>query len=117
MVDIEGLNFNMLEHSNSIRAGKNKDHVFLDIDITPNSAQPGITGYNRWRDRLIIKLRSQARKGKANNELLLLLSDLLDIETKKLNIIKGEHSTQKTVELIGLDRHEVIHRIFEALNE
>ncbi len=116
MDGIEGLDLSILDHSNSIRNGKDKDHVFLDIDITPNSAQRGITGYNRWRDRLMIKLRSQARKGKANTELLLLLSDLLNIDSKNLNIVKGEHSTQKTIELIGLGRREVIHRIFEALD-
>ncbi|WP_455391912.1 DUF167 family protein [[Eubacterium] cellulosolvens] len=117
MVDLEILDFNVLNHSNSIRNGSNHDQVFLDVDITPNSAQPGLTGYNRWRDRLMFKIRSQARKGKANNELLLLLSDLLNVDSKNLNIIKGEHSTQKTIELRGLDRGQVIQRIFEALNE
>ena len=38
----------------------------------------------------MVKLRSQARKGRANTELLLLLSDLLNIESNRLNIIKGE---------------------------
>jgi uncharacterized protein (TIGR00251 family) len=115
MDEYEILDLNILQQSNSIRVSNNS--VFLDIDVTPNSAQSGLQGYNRWRDRLIIKLRSHARKGKANNELLIFLSNLLNIDSNQLSIIKGEHSTQKTVELIGLDRTEVIKRIFEALNE
>ncbi len=109
------LDLNVLNQSNSIRNGK--DRVFIDIEVTPNSAQPGVNGYNRWRDRIMIKLRSQARKGRANTELLLLLSDLLNIESNQLNIVKGSHSTEKTIELVGLDRKQVIERIFEALNE
>ena len=109
------LDQNTLSHSKSIRTGK--DRVLLDVDVTPNSAQPGIKGYNRWRDRLMIKLRSQARRGHANSELLILLSHILNIDSKQLNIIKGSHTTEKTIELIGLDRDEVIERIIEALDE
>ena len=115
MNDLDDPDVQLLEHSNSIRDVNDK--VFLDVEITPNSAQPGIKGYNRWRDRLMIKLRSQAKKGKANLELIKLLSEILDIESNQLNIIKGEHSTQKTIVLTGLERVEVIQRIFEALNE
>lgn len=111
----DSLDFNALMQSNSIREGK--DRVFLDVEVTPNSARREIKGYNRWRDRLIIKLRSQARKGRANAELLILLGDVLNIDSNKLSIIKGAHSTEKTVELLGLDREEVIKLIFEALNE
>ncbi len=111
----DSLDLDTLKHSNSIRNGK--DRVLLDVDVTPNSAQPGIKGYNRWRDRLIIKLRSQARKGHANTELLIMLSATLNIDSKQLQIIKGSHSTEKTIELIGLDRDQVIQRIFEAFNE
>jgi len=115
MNELDDLDEKILVHSNSIRDCDDK--VFLDVEITPNSAQSGIKGYNRWRDRLMIKLRSKARKGKANMELIKLLSDILNIELNQLNIIKGEHSTQKTLELTGLEREVVIQRIFEALNE
>ena len=115
MNDSDDLDVKILVHSNSIR--DSNDKVFLDVEITPNSAQSGIKGYNRWRDRLMIKLRSQAKKGRANIELIKLLSDILNIESNQLNIIKGEHSTQKTLVLTGLEREIVIQRIFEALNE
>jgi uncharacterized protein (TIGR00251 family) len=115
MNDLDDLDEQLLEQSNSIRDVD--DRVFLDVEITPNSAQPGIKGYNRWRDRLMIKLRSQAKKGKANIELIKLLSNILNIELNQLNIIKGEHSTQKTLVLTGLEREVVIRRIFEAFNE
>ena len=111
----EPLNLDILKHSNSIRTGQ--DGVYLDLEVTPNSAQPGIKGYNRWRDRIMIKVRSHARKGQANSELLMLLSDILELEVKQLNIIKGEHSAQKTVELLGVDRESVIESIIEALDE
>ena len=111
----KNIEFHALKLSNSIRTGT--DCVFLDLDVAPNSADAGIKGYNRWRDRIMVKVRSQARKGHANTELLSLLSILFDIELKKLNIIKGKNSTQKTVELIGLDRSEVIKKIFEVLDE
>jgi uncharacterized protein (TIGR00251 family) len=108
---------NVLNHSNSIRDSKEKNTVFLDVDISPNSAQAGLMGYNPWRDRLLIKLRSHARRGRANSELVILISDILHIESNNVNIVKGEHSTQKTIKLNGLDRMQVVERIFEAFNE
>lgn len=111
----EKIDFSTLKLSNSIRTGN--ESVFLDLDVTPNSADAGIKGYNRWRDRILVKVRSQARKGHANTELLMLLSTFFNIDLKKLNIIKGEHSTQKTVELLGLNRDEVLDRILEELHE
>ena len=104
-----------MKHSNSIRNGE--DSVYLDLDVSPNSAQPGIKGYNRWRDRIMVKVRSHARRGQANSELLMLLSDILNLDLKRLNIIKGEHSAQKTVELSGIDRESVIDSIIGALDE
>jgi uncharacterized protein (TIGR00251 family) len=115
MNSYENIDFSTLKLSNSIRTGN--DGVFLDLDVTPNSADAGIKGYNRWRDRITVKVRSRARKGHANTELLMLLSTFFDIELKQLSIIKGEHSTQKTVELLGLKRDEVLDRLLEELHE
>lgn len=111
----EPIDLNLLMKSNSIRMGE--EVVFLDLDVTPNASQPGINGYNRWRDRIMVRVRSQARKGQANTELLILLSSILNIDQNQINIIKGTHSGQKTVELSGLNREQVITKIIEALNE
>ncbi len=103
------------DYSDVIRPTKNG--VLIDIELTPGAVRAGVKGYNPWRQRIMIKVSAPARKGKANMELLSLLSTILDLDLKHLRIIKGERSTQKTIEAIGIGQDKAIGKLSEALNE
>lgn len=111
----ESLTKHILIKSNSIRRLRNI--VLIDFEVTAGASCTGIKGYNRWRDRIRINLHTLARKNQANIELIKLLSNILMIDQKQVNIIKGEHSDLKTVEIDGLEYNDIIDRIFEVLNE
>ena len=109
------LSISNLKNSNAIRP--TEDGVLFDLEITAGAVKPGFVGYNPWRQRLMIKVRAPARKGKANIELLQLLSNIFGVNFKNLKIIKGEHSTLKTIAIEGLGLDHAMEKIYEALNE
>jgi uncharacterized protein (TIGR00251 family) len=111
----EILNRNILINSNCIHQSGN--YIFINVEVTPNSTKSGIKGYNQWRDRILINLRSPAHKGRANNELLKIFSTILSINQKRLNIVKGFYSELKTIKIEGLSLDDVLERLLEAMNE
>ncbi|PIN85375.1 MAG: YggU family protein [Candidatus Diapherotrites archaeon CG11_big_fil_rev_8_21_14_0_20_37_9] len=66
----------------------------LDLEITPNSKEFGILGFNSWTNALKVRVKEKATKGKANQELITELGKLLDA---KVMIIKGEKSNHKKI--------------------
>ena len=106
---------NIFMKSKCIRQS-NKD-TFIEIEVIPNSTRSGIQGYNYWRERIVINLYSPAHKGKANNELIKILSTILSVNQKQLIIVKGPYSKLKTIRIVGLSFEEVIERLFGVLNE
>ena len=113
------INFEMyitkLKSSSCIREVENG--ITLDFEIIPGSVELGIKGYNPWRDRIIVKICARAQKGAANIELIDFLSKLFLINKIDISIIKGEHSFQKTIKIIGLKRNNAIRYITGVKNE
>ncbi|SES76318.1 hypothetical protein SAMN04488587_0850 [Methanococcoides vulcani] len=93
------------------------DGITIDLEVTPGSKKvsfPG--GYNQWRERIEIKLRSAAQKGKANDELIESLADFFTVNTSRVSIRSGARSTKKTIEIDGLDYGKAVRMLREALN-
>ncbi len=86
-----------------------KDGAVVRIEVTPGSKKVGF-GYNEWRKAIEVKVRSPAQSGKANRELLKLLSDLFGYA----EIVSGEKSRLKTVK-IGATKREVIEKLEELI--
>ncbi len=82
-----------------------KDGTIVRIEVTPGSKKVGF-GYNEWRKAIEVRVRSPAQSGKANRELLKLLSDVLG----HAEITSGEKSRLKTVK-IRATKEEVLEKL------
>ena len=67
----------------------------LDIDVKPNSRHPGMGGFDPWRKRFVVSTSAPPEKGKANKEVLRILTG--DLGVKGAVIGSGHTSHQKTV--------------------
>jgi uncharacterized protein (TIGR00251 family) len=71
----------------------------LDLYIRPNAAKTKIDGL--YGDRIKIKIASSPEKGKANKELISLLSRVIGVPRDKIRIISGITSNYKRVCIDG----------------
>ena len=81
-----------------------KKEITLKIKVEPRSSKSGIVG--PYGDALKVKLTSPPVEGKANKELIDLLSKELKIPKKDIEIISGQSSKNKIVKIIGLSRFD-----------
>jgi uncharacterized protein len=69
----------------------------LDIYVRPGSSVAGIEGmYGRW---IKIKLSAPPERGKANKELINLLSKIIGIRKNEIEIISGVSSNYKKIRI------------------
>ena len=59
---------------------------------------------------LEVRVAAPPVKGKANKELVTLLSQILGVSQSKLTIVKGHTSRNKTIAIDGLNQAEVMKR-------
>jgi uncharacterized protein (TIGR00251 family) len=86
---------------------KNNDYLYLKV--TPNAGRSEITG--ETGGILQVKVAAPPVKGKANRELIALLSRLLGVKKPAITIVKGQTSRNKVVIIEGLKRDEIIDRL------
>ncbi len=79
---------------------KPKDHLILKIKVEPRSSKSGIVG--PYGDSLKVKLASSPVEGKANKELIEVLSKEYGIPKKDVEILSGHNSKNKIVKLVGV---------------
>ncbi len=72
--------------------------VVINIEVTPGSKKLCVpSGYNPWRERIEVRLSQNARKGKANDQLVSALADLFGLHTSDVSIVNGMHNSKKSV--------------------
>ncbi|MDI6881726.1 MAG: DUF167 family protein [Methanothermobacter sp.] len=84
------------------------EDLLVDIEVSPGSLKFEIGGYNPWRRRLEVKLKSPPSKGRANKELIKEFSRILSRDVK---IIKGIKSRNKTLKIEGIKKDEFIKKL------
>jgi uncharacterized protein (TIGR00251 family) len=72
--------------------------VEIDVLVSPKSGRSTVESFDRWRSRLVVKLRSPPEKGEANRELLDLLARELGA---RVEVVRGQTSRSKTVLAVG----------------
>jgi len=77
-----------------------KDALVLKIKVEPLSSRSGIAG--PYGDAIKVKLNSPPVDGKANTELIEILSKEYGISKKDVEIISGFNSKNKLVRLKGV---------------
>lgn len=90
-------------------------HVKLDLKIVPGAATEGLAGW--LGDRLKIRVRAPADKGKANAAVLALLAEALDIPMSSIWLISGQSSAQKQVAISGLNERLIRARLNQAAQQ
>ena len=79
-----------------------QNNLTIKIKVEPKSSKSEIVG--PYGDALKVKLTSPPVEGKANKELIDLLSKELKIKKKDIEIISGKSSKNKVVKIIGLKK-------------
>lgn len=74
--------------------------VRLHLWIQPNASKSEVIG--PYENSLKIKIKAPPVEGKANQEVIEFLSKKLAISKKNINIIRGDSSRKKCVEILGL---------------
>ncbi len=89
-----------------------KSGVMLSLVVTPNSSKPVFpAGYDKWRQRLEVKVQSPPSKNKANIEVIDVLSKFFNIRRGDIDIVAGEHSRMKQVLIKSVNYETVLNKL------
>lgn len=78
----------------------------IDIKIQPNASKNEIVGWEN--ERLKIKIKEIAEKNKANKELISFLAKTLKIPKSNIQIIQGETSRIKRLQISNFSKEEFL---------
>lgn len=81
----------------------------LKVKVVPGSSRNQIVGW--LGDALKIKVTAPPEKGKANEAVIELLAETLDISTDDIEVVSGHSSPSKLIAIGGMD-DETIKKAF-----
>ncbi|NHJ12635.1 MAG: YggU family protein [Candidatus Thorarchaeota archaeon] len=81
------------------------DGVLVKILVRPRSKERNLIS-ELSDEYLVLNIKSPAREGKANMELLKQLSKFLGVSTGDLVLVSGHKSREKTVKVIGFRKEQ-----------
>jgi uncharacterized protein (TIGR00251 family) len=87
------------------------EELIIKIKVEPRSSRSSIVGM--YGDSLKVKLTSSPVEGKANKELVALLSKELGIGKQDVEILSGETSKNKIVKLVGVKGIEDVLKLIK----
>ena len=97
---------------------ESNDGVMIFLEVNPGTRSMCVpSGYNDWRKRIEVKLTQNARKGKANEQLVENLSSLFGVSISDIDITSGAKSSKKSVIVRGIDYSDVISILRSKLND
>ncbi|MFW9967948.1 MAG: DUF167 domain-containing protein [Candidatus Thorarchaeota archaeon] len=97
-------------HNNALWETEEGTHI--RVLVKPKSASSEfIAGVSD--NALVVNLRSPAREGKANTELLKRLSKVLSISTGDIRLVSGHKSREKTLVIMGKRIEDVKRALFK----
>jgi len=76
--------------------------VSIELQVEPGSAYPGLAGFDIWRHRLVLRVRSPPPDGEANREAAEVLAELLAVPPSNVSIIAGATSRRKVLRVDGI---------------
>lgn len=79
----------------------------VDLLVSPRSNRTGPEGVDEWRRMLVFRVKAPPLEGRANKEVVSLMSDITGF---KCEVIRGMTSRQKTV-LVRGDASTVAERL------
>lgn len=82
------------------------------VRAQPGAKHSGVVGL--WNEHLKVALRSPADRGRANDELLEVLAEVLEVKRSALSIASGQSARQKSIR-VALPAALVRERLLRAL--
>ena len=82
-----------------------RDGVLLAVRVIPRAATSQIAGTRA--DALLVRLSAPPVDGAANDELVRLLSDMLGVPRRNIEIVSGHRSRAKRVRITGVTSADV----------
>lgn len=79
--------------------------ILVDIEVSTKSNKFEIAGYNNWRERIEIRIKSPPLKGKANKEII---NEFSKLTKKDVEITSGHISRQKTLKLYEITKKDFL---------
>src|SRR5262245_33171875 len=86
----------------------------LPVHAQPGARKNGITGVHAGR--LKVAVAQAPEKGKANQALVKLLAELLDIKRSQIALVAGETSHHKKLLIAGIDQATLEQRLAALLS-
>jgi len=86
----------------------------LSLKVVPGAAKAGIVGW--LGESLKIKVTAPPEKGRANKEVIALLSKAIKIAPSAIHIVSGSASPFKLVDVAELSRTEIDRRLQMSLH-
>ena len=92
--------------------------IILDIEVSPNSKEEAIRGYDEWRGRITVAMKEKPEKFRVNKEIVDFFSRIFNVDKSRVRIVAGEKSRQKSVliEGVSLESARKILRIYLGEN-
>jgi len=98
-----------------VRGSTANDGVVLAVRVKPRARRAGLLG--RHGDGIKVAVRAAPERGRANDELVEVLMDVLGIRRDQVEIVAGTGSQHKQVRLRELDAADLERRLNERLGE
>jgi len=83
----------------------------LRLKVSPGAARTEIAG--RHGDAWKVRVTAAPERGRANDAVIRLLAERLDLPRASVSVVSGQSSREKIVELHGLDPGEAERRLEE----
>jgi uncharacterized protein (TIGR00251 family) len=83
----------------------------LSVHVKPRSSRSKILGYREGA--LEVAVQAPPVDGKANDELIELIADALDISRRCVSVVAGQTGRQKILEIDGMTEEQV-REVFQA---
>lgn len=84
----------------------------MRLRVSPGARSAG--AISRYGDGWKVRVASPPEGGRANEELLRLLAERLDVPRTNLTLVSGRSGKDKIVELMGIDEVEAARRLGQA---
>jgi uncharacterized protein (TIGR00251 family) len=96
---------------------KNKEGVTINLYVTTDAKKCIFPAdFNKWREKIEIKVNSKPKDNKANFEVIKLVADFFQKPMKNIMIIRGKKTKEKTVLIKDIDINTVVEKLKELVN-
>jgi uncharacterized protein (TIGR00251 family) len=90
-----------------------KDGILVDIEVSPKSKKFEVIGYNQWREKVEIRIKSVPQKGRANKEII---NELSNLTGSQVEIISGLKSHHKTLRVYNISKSKFLGILKDRFN-